>query len=156
MKEIHCEVMNSQFEVDYRRIWNRSQPDYCRLCCDEEKLETVEHALCNCPALSKLRLWILGSVFFEDLNSVSRADIQAIHRFISGLRWLRRARSSSLQSRTPLFVYFGLCKSSASHSPFSTSSPSFSYPLFYPCFLRTLYNSISGYCTCLSRQLHVL
>ena len=66
----HCEIRS------LTRIWNSSQTDYCRLCCDEEELETVEHLLCKCPSISKLRL---------RLNSVSRADIKALHRFIRGL-----------------------------------------------------------------------
>ena len=67
------------------RIWNRCQPDYCRVCCDEEELETVEHLLCNCQVLSKLRFRTLGRDFFKNLNSVPRADIKALHRFISSL-----------------------------------------------------------------------
>ena len=75
-------------------ICSRSQP-YC-VCCDEEELETVEHLLCNCLALSKLSLRILGRGFLEGLNSVSSADIKALHIFISGLRCLRSARASSV------------------------------------------------------------
>ena len=52
--------------------------------------------LCNCPALGKLRLRTLGSGFFEALNSVSRANNKSLHRFITGLRWLRSARASSV------------------------------------------------------------
>ena len=37
-------------------IWNRFLPNYSRVCCDEEELETIEHLLCNCPALGKLKL----------------------------------------------------------------------------------------------------
>ena len=42
---------------------------------------TIEHLLCNCPALSRLGLNTLGKGFYKDLSSVSRADIKAHHRF---------------------------------------------------------------------------
>ena len=86
----HCEI--SSLTV----ISDRSQPNYCRVCCNEKELETIEYLLCNCPALSKLRLRTLGRGFFESLNSVSTADIKALYRFINGLRWLRSARASSV------------------------------------------------------------
>ena len=51
-------------------IWNRYQLNYCRVCCDEENLETIKHLLCNYPVLSK------GRGLFEGLNlcreSISR------------------------------------------------------------------------------------
>ena len=56
-------------------IRNRSQLDYCKVCCEEEELETVKHLHCNCLALSKLRLRTLGRGLFKSLNSVSRTDI---------------------------------------------------------------------------------
>ena len=43
----------------------------------------------NCLAIGKLRLRTLGRSFFEDLNSASRTDIKNLHRFFSGLRWLK-------------------------------------------------------------------
>ena len=76
----HCEIRL------LRRVCNTWQSHYCRVYCDEEELETVEHLFCNCAALSKFELRTLGGGFFEDLNSVSRADIKSINRFISGLR----------------------------------------------------------------------
>ena len=60
---------------------NRSRLDYCRVCCDEKELETVEYLL-----LSKLRLRSLHRGYFKGLNSVQRADIKDLDRFISGLR----------------------------------------------------------------------
>ena len=69
-------------------IWNRSQPDHCRVSCNEEELETVEHLLSNCPVLGKLRN--LGRGFFDGFNSVSRADMKALHRFISNFSWFNR------------------------------------------------------------------
>ena len=67
-------------------------------------METVGHLLCNCLALSKLRLMILGRGFFESLNSVSRTNIKAFHRFLSGLRCLGSTRALSVWSRSLLFV----------------------------------------------------
>ena len=64
-------------------IWYSSQSNYCRVSCDEKELETIVHLLCNCPAFSKLRLRTIGKGFFVGLNLVSRANIQALHRFIS-------------------------------------------------------------------------
>ena len=46
---------------------NLSQIIY-EVCCDEEKLETIEHLLCNCPALRGLSLRTLGRGFFESLS----------------------------------------------------------------------------------------
>ena len=58
----HCEIRLLTW------IWYRSQPDYCRVCCDEEELETIEHLLYNHPAFRKLRLRTLGKGFFEELE----------------------------------------------------------------------------------------
>ena len=97
-------------------IWNRFQKDYCRVCCVEENLETAGHLLCNCSALSKLTL-----------NSVSRADIKALHRFIC--------------SALPLTIL-----------PFLLPlSPSLSFKA-----VVQWVSSTSGYCNRLSSQVHVL
>ena len=76
------------------RIWNRSEVYYWRVCCYEEELESIEHLLPNCPALSWLLLKTLGTGFIEGLNSVSRVVIKALHKFIPSLRWLRSAITS--------------------------------------------------------------
>ena len=111
-----------------RGICNRFQLNYCRL-------NTIEHLLYNCSDLSKLRLRTLGRGFFKCLNSVSRADIKALHRFISlSLRCLKSSRASRLHSVLSFFIcFFGVCYSYASHSSFPTSTP-FSYHLYYPSF----------------------
>ena len=53
--------------------------------------ETIKQLLCNCRALSRLKLKTPGRGFFEGLNSVPRTDI--IHRFIVSLCWLISARA---------------------------------------------------------------
>ena len=74
----HCEIRS------LTRIWNRSQPDYCR--------ETVEHVLCNCLALSILNLRTLGihtqlmiqsSIWIMDLVSHTIYVV-----FVNFLHWL--------------------------------------------------------------------
>ena len=69
----------------YVTSWNLEQIQI-GLCCDEEELEIIDHLFCNRLALSKLRLKTLNRGFFEGLNSVSGADMRALHRLISSLR----------------------------------------------------------------------
>ena len=78
------------------RFCNRSEPDYCSVCCNEEELEIDEHLLCKCLFEVENAWQGLNPAFFKGLNPVSRADIKALHRFINGLRRLRRARVLSL------------------------------------------------------------
>lgn len=40
--------------------------------------ETLEHILCACPALLKMRLKCLRATLFEGLNDVSKADLPAL------------------------------------------------------------------------------
>ena len=49
-KVSHCEIRS------LTRICDRPQSEYCSVCCDEKELKTIEHLLCNYPALSRLRL----------------------------------------------------------------------------------------------------
>ena len=44
--------------------------DSCRKCKDPNSKETVEHILCNCPALAKTRFKFLGKPFFHNLLEV--------------------------------------------------------------------------------------
>jgi len=46
------------------------QNDFSRICRDEEEVETVEHLLCFCPALCRLRLKHLRSPFTDDLTEI--------------------------------------------------------------------------------------
>ena len=78
-----------------------------RICCHGKELKPTEHLLCNCVALSSLRLKILGRGFFEEANEV-------------------------VLSLVCLFV--GMCNSFAPLFPFPDFLP---YPLYYPLILRT-------------------
>jgi len=53
------------------------QNDFCRSCRDEEEVKTVEHLLCFCPALCKLRLKNLGSPFIDDLTEISEINLKS-------------------------------------------------------------------------------
>ena len=77
----------------------------------EELEETIEHFLCNSPALSRLRLKTLGKGFFESFNSVSRVDIKALYKFIIGS--VRSAKVSLVRYALSC-VFVGLYNSSAS------------------------------------------
>ena len=86
-------------------IWKRSQRDYCRVFCNEVKLKTIVHLLCNFPVWFSLRLKTLGEDFFKDLNSESRADIEALQKFITSLNWLRSARACNSIVAPSAIVY---------------------------------------------------
>ena len=72
--------------VMFLGVCGQLKVSYRESVCYNEELEIVEQFLCNCPALSKLELRTLGMGFFEGWNSVSGADIKALHRFIRSLR----------------------------------------------------------------------
>jgi len=63
------------------------QNDYCRSCRDEEEEETVEHLLCFCPALCRLRLKHLRSPFIDGLTEISEINLKNIRAFIKSSRW---------------------------------------------------------------------
>jgi len=64
------------------------QNDFCISWRDEKKEETVEHLLCFCSALCRLRLKQLGSPFIDDLTEISEINLNNISAFIksSGLK----------------------------------------------------------------------
>ncbi|XP_037826889.1 uncharacterized protein LOC119614856 [Lucilia sericata] len=62
--------------------------DFCRLCEDEEELETVEHILCHCPRLQSLRLKWLGKGFHDELGDVAGCNLGDIMGFIRGTFWI--------------------------------------------------------------------
>ncbi|KAI8119285.1 hypothetical protein CVS40_9192 [Lucilia cuprina] len=62
--------------------------DFCRLCEDEEELETVEHILCHCPRLQSLRLKWLGKSFHDELGDVAGCNLGDIMGFIRGTFWI--------------------------------------------------------------------
>jgi len=63
------------------------QNDFCRSCRDEEEVETVEHLLCFCPALCRLRLKHLRSPFIDDLTEISEINLKNISAFIKSSEW---------------------------------------------------------------------
>jgi len=64
-----------------------SQNGFCRSCREEEEEETVEHLLCFCPALCRLRLKHLGSPFIDDLTEISKINLKNISAFIKSSGW---------------------------------------------------------------------
>ena len=111
---------------------------------------TFKHLLCNCPALSRLRLKTLGRGFFKGLNSVSREDIKALHSFI-----IEKCYSFISVVTLSLVCCSLVCVvPPLPSSPFPTSSP-FSRLLYYPLILSTFVQWVNlsfGYCTCLILQ----
>ena len=83
----HCEMRKLE------TIWNISQLEYCRVFSNWEELETIEHLFYNCSTLSRLKLKTLDRDFFKGLNSVSRAEIKALHKCIISLSCLRSVRA---------------------------------------------------------------
>jgi len=63
------------------------QNDFYRSCRDEEEEETVEHLLCFCPALCRLRLKHLRSPFIDDLTEVLEINLKNISAFIKSSGW---------------------------------------------------------------------
>jgi len=60
---------------------------FCRSCRDEEEEETVEHLICFCPALCRLRLKHLGKPFIHDLTEISEINPKNISAFIKSSGW---------------------------------------------------------------------
>ena len=84
-------------------ICNRFQPDYCKVCYDEEELQSIEHF--HSPALSRLRLTICDIGFFVGFNSVSRGNIRlSTDSFEKCYGFINVVAFS-------LFVLFGPCNS---------------------------------------------
>lgn len=61
--------------------------DFCRSCRDEEEIETVQHLLCDCPALQGKRLKHLGNTFLAELNNVSKTPLMNLYNFIKESGW---------------------------------------------------------------------
>jgi len=64
------------------------QNDFCRSCRDEEEVKTVEHLLCFCPALCRLRMKHFGSPFIDDPTEIVGINLKNISAFMksSGLK----------------------------------------------------------------------
>lgn len=59
------------------------EKDFCRLRHDEEKLETIEHIVCYCPKLGKLRFKWLGTQY--DKSDCGQRNCAG---FVKVIRWL--------------------------------------------------------------------
>lgn len=77
----HCLI--GEFAKKCRFPYN----DFCRSCQDEEELESTEHFLCGCPALSRNRLKFLGSALLCDLSDLSEIGISQLNSFIKCSNW---------------------------------------------------------------------
>ncbi|KAL7739832.1 hypothetical protein ACLKA6_003274 [Drosophila palustris] len=56
--------------------------DFCRSCGDEEEMESVQHLLCDCPALQRRRNRFLGKPFFVDLGSLANVRLEDLAHFL--------------------------------------------------------------------------
>ena len=61
--------------------------DFCRSCRNEEEIQSVRHLLCDCPALSVIRMRTLGSYFFSELEDLGNVKLTDLLRFISLSGW---------------------------------------------------------------------
>ena len=119
-------------------IWNRSQPDYTRMYSDAEELETIERLLCNYPVYSQgwkpltgvsLIFWILcrEPILRFSTDSLLASDDWEVLRFHQYSCVLLLCLSSLVcVMSTFLFLPFPL--------PLH-----FSYPLYYPFFIFTVF-----------------
>ncbi|XP_058987393.1 uncharacterized protein LOC131806753 [Musca domestica] len=84
----HCKVraMTSK--------WDSDDIDYCRICQDEEEIETIEHLLCHCPALINVRHKIVGELVSRDLSSFSTTDPAVILQLARRFKWLKTTRQT--------------------------------------------------------------
>lgn len=48
---------------------------FCRSCLDSNEKESLEHFLCNCPALARARLKSLGKPFLNDFSELADIEI---------------------------------------------------------------------------------
>ncbi|KAL7725308.1 hypothetical protein ACLKA6_012639 [Drosophila palustris] len=61
--------------------------DFCRSCGDEEEMESVQHLLCDCPALQRRRNRFLGKPFFVDLGSLANVRLEDLAHFLDSTGW---------------------------------------------------------------------
>lgn len=62
--------------------WDKSVPDYFRLCVDEEEVETIEHVLCTCLMLSNKIHKLFGRWEIATLKFLSDTDRSRYHLHI--------------------------------------------------------------------------
>ena len=79
----HCKVRSLTSK------WDSSGEDYCRLCEDEEEVETIEHILCKCPSLISRRHKQFGCYEIDNLVFFSKIDPNLILGFVKKLTWLK-------------------------------------------------------------------
>ena len=72
--------------------WEIGSSGLCRMCEDNEEIETVEHILCHCPCLQRSRQKWLGSRFVDELDSLSEMDMSSLIGFVMGIGWLKECR----------------------------------------------------------------
>ncbi|XP_073841439.1 uncharacterized protein [Musca autumnalis] len=81
----HCNIRAMSYK------WGRTEgADYCRLCEDEEELETIEHLLCRCPMLTSKRLRITGEHTIQSLSSFCETEPKSLLLFAKSLKWLQQ------------------------------------------------------------------
>ncbi|KAL7725810.1 hypothetical protein ACLKA6_017640 [Drosophila palustris] len=61
--------------------------DFCRSCGDVEEMESVQHLLCDCPALQRRRNRFLGKPFFVDLGSLANVRLEDLAHFLDSTGW---------------------------------------------------------------------
>jgi len=61
--------------------------DFCRSYRNEKEEKTVEHILCFCPVLCRLRLKHLGNPFIDDLTEISEINHKIISAFMKSSGW---------------------------------------------------------------------
>ena len=64
--------------------------DFCRSCEDEEEPESIQHLLCNCPALMRNRHELLGSCFLTNLTEVAKLKTKKVICFVESTKWFSR------------------------------------------------------------------
>ena len=57
--------------------------DECRYCASLEASEDTQHILCQCEAVARKRMKVLGSYFFDIEEDLSRLKLQDVKRFFA-------------------------------------------------------------------------
>ena len=69
--------------------WDIGKSNFCRMCDDVEELETMEHILCHCVGLQRVRLKWFGSQTLYELDEVTGKVLINLIGFVMGIRELR-------------------------------------------------------------------
>lgn len=59
--------------------------DFCRLCQEDVKLETIEHIISHCPRLCNLRLRWLGIQYHDRLEDIPDCGVGNIIGNVTGI-----------------------------------------------------------------------